>query len=323
MSVTAPPFVTWFRENSARFSGQLLFEEPMAKHTYYRIGGAAAVVALPKSLEDLRWIADGLRETSAPLFVMGAGSNLLVADSGFRGVVVRANRMSLQIEPVVSNRPGEGLRIRTGGGVSISTLLRKCAQEGWGGLEFLTGIPGSVGGAVFMNAGTHLGEAKDRLRRVEAYPLIGVPAVGVHDLLRFEGDRLKYEYRKNFFLPEGAVVWSADWEIRQEDPARVKALIDETLVRRKSIQPVEWPSCGSVFKNPKEHGLAAWQVLDRLGLRGHKIGGAQISEKHSNFIVNLGEARAADIRALIQLAKTRAKDEMGIELREEVVSLGF
>jgi UDP-N-acetylmuramate dehydrogenase len=208
--------------------------------------------------------------------------------------------------------------VRAGGSLAISTLLRRATQEGWGGLQFLGGIPGSVGGVVYMNGGTHLGEARDRLLRVEAVSLLGSGA----EVLEYPAEGLRFEYRRNLFLPEGALVWSADWKIDPADPVAVKATIDEILARRKQTQPVDVPSCGSVFKNPKASGLSAWQVIDRLGLRGHRIGGAQFSEKHCNFIVNVGNARAADVYGLIQLAKTRARVELGIEIEEEVKYLG-
>ncbi|MEO7161497.1 MAG: UDP-N-acetylmuramate dehydrogenase, partial [Bdellovibrionia bacterium] len=209
-------------------------------------------------------------------------------------------------------------RIRTGSSVGISTLLRRAAHEGWKGLEFLSGIPGSVGGAITMNAGTHLGETVGRVRRVEAYSLLSfsdTPKV-------FENEQLQFKYRANLFLEKGSVVNYVEWEIEKADPSEVKALIDQTLARRKASQPVELPSCGSVFKNPKSSGLSAWQVIDKLGLRGFQVGQAQFSEKHSNFIVNLGQATAYDVRSLIELAKRRAHLELNILLEEEVIYLG-
>jgi UDP-N-acetylmuramate dehydrogenase len=301
----------WFRDRQSRFAGHLLFDEPLAKHTYYRIGGPAVLLAIPKTREDLEFLREGLAATGVPLFVLGFGSNILASDAGFSGVVVRTSRINLEIE-LEAGVEGEPL-LRTGGSVAISTLLRRASTEGWAGLEFLTGVPGSVGGAVVMNAGTHLGEAAGSLFDVDWIDL----RAGGSDR-RFEGSDLKYQYRKNFYLPGDGIVWSARWRIRRDEPARVKAVIDETLARRKATQPLEFPSCGSVFKNPKESGLSAWQVIDRLGLRGHRIGDAQFAEKHSNFIVNLGSARAADVRALIELAKTRAKEELGVGLEEEV-----
>jgi UDP-N-acetylmuramate dehydrogenase len=316
----------WFEAHAPAFGGQLSFDEPLSKHTYYRIGGPARVFAIPRSLEDLRWLHEGIRATGARFFVLGSGSNLLVSDEGFDGVVVRATRVDISIGPWLGSSRDESAGggaasadapiIRAGGGVAVSSLLRRAAQEGWGGLELLAGIPGSIGGVVTMNAGTHLGEAKDRVRAIAAYDL----STGARR--DFGPADFKFEYRRNLFLPAGGVVLHADWQVRREDPAAVKARIDETLARRKATQPIDYPSCGSVFKNPRAHGKHAWQVIDELGLRGHRIGGAQFADKHSNFIINLGGAKASDVRALIELAKERALRELGVPLEEEVMAVG-
>ena len=297
----------WFRKNAPDFLGELRWDDPLSRHTYYRIGGSAPVVAVPKNEADLLWLAEGLRTTGLPSFILGAGTNLLVSDSGFYGLVIKLTRLNRDISPMQSG-------IHTGSGVLISALLRKATQEGWGGFEFLTGIPGSVGGAVVMNAGTHLGETKDHLIAVDVFSLQDCKKI------RFDKKDFKFEYRKNLFLPEGSIITAAEWRIDPKDPADVKKAIDEILVRRKTTQPLDYPSCGSVFKNPV--GMHAWQIIERLGLRGHRVGAAQFSEKHCNFIVNLGASRAEDVYALIQLAKKRAADELGIHLEEEVRYLG-
>ncbi len=322
MEVTTPGRIVeaqrWFRENGKGFSGQLSFDEPLSKYTYYRIGGPASILAIPKGREDLVWLANAIRETRVPFFILGAGSNLLVSDQGYAGLIIRCSRINLDIDRLDSDAGYDG--IRTGGSVAISTLLRRAVQEGWGGLEFLTGIPGSIGGVVRMNGGTHLGEAQDRLRRLDVFHLS--EETGAWGVESIDRAGFKFSYRRNHFLPRSSIVLAADWEIRPEPPAKVKAVIDETLSRRKSTQPVDYPSCGSVFKNPKESGMSAWQVVDKLGLRGHRIGDAQFAEKHSNFIINHGSARAADVLALIELAKKRARDELGVTLEEEVIHLG-
>lgn len=316
----------WFRAHAAAvpgsgapvFTGELLYGEPLSKHTYYRIGGPASVLALPRSFEDLKFLSAGIRATGAPHFVLGAGSNLLVSDVGFDGVVIKTKKLGTEIERMAASDSPFGCDcVRAGGGVLNSTFLRKACDGGWGGLEFLSGVPGSVGGAVFMNAGTHLGETKDALLAAD---IVSMPEC---ELSRVTGAELGYSYRKNHFLPSGALVLQTWWRITPEDPAQVKARIDLTLTRRKSTQPIEVPSCGSVFKNPKDSGLHAWQVIDRLGLRGHREGAAQFSEKHCNFIVNHGAARASDVRALIEIAKSRALRELGVTLEEEVRYLGF
>jgi UDP-N-acetylmuramate dehydrogenase len=304
----------WLDSGAARFQGTISFDEPLSRHTYYRIGGPAAALVAPRGVADLEVLSACLRETSAPHFVLGKGSNLLVADAGFSGLVIKTDKLNTELALAPSGR------LRTGTSVAVTQLLRLAGQNGWGGLEFLTGIPGSVGGVIVMNGGTHLGEASDRVRRVEAFDL------RAGRLLDFEESSLRFQYRRNLFLPEAALVFAAEWDVRNDSPSKVKELIDSTLVRRKATQPIDYPSCGSVFKNPRGSDptlASAWQVIDRLGLRGHRLGGAQIAEKHSNFILNLGDASAADVLGLIELAKRRARDELGISLEEEVRFLGF
>jgi UDP-N-acetylmuramate dehydrogenase len=308
--------MTYFENPPEHSSCEIKFQENLSRYTYYQIGGQAKVLAVPKSQEDLEWVWKGIRKTGSKYFLLGAGSNILISDRGFDGVVIRLGKLNQELR-------GEANQVYAGGSVMISTLLRRAAQEGWGGLEFLAGIPGSVGGAVRMNAGTHLGETESRLRSVEALilPLETAWDAAVESRV-FQDQELEFQYRKNLFLPAHAVVWATRWEITAESGSDVKKRIEETLSRRKQTQPIDFPSCGSVFKNPKESGLTAWQVLDRLGLRGHQIGNAQISEKHSNFILNLGGAKASDVKSLIDLAKSRASKELGIELREEVIFVG-
>jgi UDP-N-acetylmuramate dehydrogenase len=309
----------WFKDHALDFNGTLLWDEPVAKYTYYQIGGPARIFAAPKSLEDLNWLRKGIEETRIPFFILGKGSNILVSDQGFAGLVIRTHQVNLETIEVPGGAEGNSFLLRTGGSILISSLLRKTAQEGWSGLEFWTGIPGSVGGAIVMNAGTHLGETKERLVRVESYSLEHGSKWGPHV---FQGNDLKFQYRQNLFLPPGHLIWSADWRMEKADPNQVKALIDSTLQRRKATQPIDYPSCGSVFKNPKSSGINAWQVIEKLGLRGHQEGQAQFSEKHPNFIINLGGAKASDVLALIRLAQSRAAVELGIELEEEVIFVG-
>ncbi len=315
----------WFKDHAQEFTGALLFDEPLARYTYYQIGGPAQVFAAPRSLNDLKWLKRGIEETQIPFFILGKGSNLLVSDHGFAGMVIRTHQLNVEVGEAptsdvnVSSGDEASFALRTGGSVLISSLLRRTAQEGWAGLEFWTGIPGSVGGAIMMNAGTHLGETKTPLIRVESYSLELGTNWGPHV---FTGENLKFQYRQNLFLPPGHLIWNADWHMSKTDPDQVKSLIDETLQRRKATQPIDYPSCGSVFKNPKSSGKNAWQVIDQLGLRGQQEGRAQFSDKHPNFIINLGGAKASDVVALIRLAQSRAAIELGIELEEEVIFVG-
>jgi UDP-N-acetylmuramate dehydrogenase len=299
-----------FEGLTSAFSGSLEFDAPLSKVAYYRIGGPAAVLATPRTHEDLLQLHRVVLESGCPVFILGWGSNLLFPDEGFPGLVLRMKHLFTSVE-----EKGEGL-IRVGASLGASALLKVAADRGYGGLERLTGIPGSVGGMVTMNAGTHLGEIGEILIRSEWVEF----GRGPRDLVPHSRDHVPgdFSYRRNHFLARGDLILHAELRFNREDPSRVKAKIDELYQRRKATQPVDLPSCGSVFMNPREAGLHAWQVVEKLGLKGHRIGNAQISEKHGNFIVNLGGARASEVRALIRLVKDRAKHELGIELHEEV-----
>jgi UDP-N-acetylmuramate dehydrogenase len=306
----------WWKSRGTAFSGEMKWDEALARYSYYQIGGLATLFLTPKTQDDLELIAECVGATGVKYFFLGAGSNILISDKGYNGIVIRLGKVNTEIRRL--GDPGaETNLVQAGGSAMVSSFLRRASQDGWGGLEFLAGIPGTIGGAVKMNAGTHLGETSDRLRKVTVAMLTSPLSWNV-----YEGESLKFEYRKNLFLPDEAIVWSTVWEMTPEESLVVKSRIDQTLTRRKQTQPVDSPSCGSVFKNPRGTELGAWQVVDKLGLRGHRIGGAQISEKHPNFIINAGAARAIDVRDLIALVKTRAEKELGITLQEEVIWVG-
>ncbi len=299
---------SFFESIRPDFSGQIEFDAPLAKATYYQIGGSADVLVTPKTQEDLQKIHQALHVTGSRFFILGWGSNLLVSDDGFRGVVIRMKHLFQEIEI-----KEEGL-LRLGASVGGSSLLRRAQREGWSGLSALTGIPGSVGGMVTMNAGTHLGEFKDVAVSVDYIDLRS----NHFEIERHRVGGNSFSYRKNHFLTEDQLVTHAEVRFGRDDPKKIEAEINHLYTRRKETQPVDFPSCGSVFMNPKSSGLHAWQVIDRLKLRGHRIGNAQFAEKHSNFIINLGGARAVDVKGLIDLAKSRALNELNVELHEEV-----
>ncbi len=309
-------WVQEFQKISSLFEGQLEFSVPLSKVTYYRIGGPAAVLATPKTLNDLQLLSSAIFKTNARFFVLGWGSNLLFKDEGFNGVIIRMKHLFSEIVEL----PNHLLRI--GSSVGASTLLRRAQEKGYGNLSRLTGIPGSVGGMVAMNAGTHLGEIKNLLTKIEIIRL-GSSESEFHTRV-INPDGNSFSYRRNHFLGPADLVTHVEMHYEPQDPEKVKAEIDDLYQRRKLTQPVDYPSCGSVFMNPKGKsgeggtGLYAWQVIDQLGLRGYRIGNAQFSEKHPNFIINLGEARAEEVIGLIELAKKRALEEMNLELQEEV-----
>ncbi len=303
-------FIAELESLRSRFTGALEFEAPLAKVAYYRIGGPAAALATPRTMEDLERLHGVIAKHSVPFFVLGWGSNLLFPDEGFRGIVIRMKHLNSGVEEV---SPGV---LRVGASLGASSLLRVAAEKGYGGLERFTGIPGSIGGMIAMNAGTHLGEMSGVILRSEWVNLLD-PVTPLSLRVR-DHEPADFSYRKNHFLTEGDLLLHALLRYEPADPSAVKAEIDRLYQRRKSTQPVEFPSCGSVFMNPLEAGMKAWEVVEKLGLRGHRLGNAQISEKHPNFIVNLGGARASEVRSLIALVKTRAKEELGIEMHEEV-----
>jgi UDP-N-acetylmuramate dehydrogenase len=307
-------FVEALLKLEGQFAGMIRFSEPLARHTYYRLGGEAKALISPEGLEDVLALTDVIEHTGLPWFPLGSGSNVLASDEGYNGIIIKTLKINREISPLATSS------VRVGASVGVPQLLREACKEGWIGFERFAGIPGTVGGMVRMNAGTHLGETSGLLTAVEAIVLSG-PLAG--KVVRYEKEDLDFSYRVNHFLPKESLVWAAEWTVEKGDPQVVKGLIQETLSRRKETQPVDQPSCGSVFKNPTESDKRAWQVIEELGLKGHSIGGAQFSDKHANFIVTNSSAKSLDVFQLIQLAKKRAKVELGISLTEEVQYLGF
>jgi UDP-N-acetylmuramate dehydrogenase len=280
-------------------------DEPLAKYTSYRIGGPAEIFALPRTKDDLFALGRFLLDSGKPYFLLGNGSNVLAPDEGFPGLVICTRDLESFVE-------FSGGRVRASASTLNSRLLRACAEKGLGGIEALSGVPGNLGGAVFMNAGTASGWIDSALIEVEAVSLKG----GERLIPKAE---LRYSYREQHFLQPGELVWAATLQLRAEEPEVVKARLAEAIRRRKAAQPIELPSCGSVFRNPE--GKNAWRLIEEAGLRGFSRGGARISEKHCNFIVNEGGASREDVLFLIRTAKERVRANAGIELQEEVVLL--
>jgi len=284
---------------------------PISSLTYYKIGGPARYFTRPESVEDLKEAAEFLRKNKIPYFVLGAGSNVLIDDRGFDGLVIHTSKLDRTLEQ-------QGDTLTAGASVMVIHLLRHCMNAGVSGFEFLVGIPGNMGGVIFMNAGTKLGCAGPMLLEVDAFDLATETKRTVMK------DEIKFSYRAQHFLKPDELVLRGRFQCASADPKSVQDQIQKLLSDRKASQPIDKPSCGSVFKNPDpEHGVHAWKVIDQVGLRGHRIGNAQISPMHSNFIVNLGSASSSDVQALITEAKTRVKAQLGIELEEEVRLVPF
>ena len=284
--------------------GELRFEEPMSRHTSWRAGGPAEMFFIPADLDDLSAFLAGL-DREIPIFWHGVGSNLLVRDGGLPGVVISATRILRDLERV------DDYLVRAGAGLPCTQLARQCIRWGFGPSEFFAGIPGSVGGALAMNAGAHGGETWERVEAVRTIDRDGE----IHE-------RAPAEYTVGYRSVTGpANEWFIEGLFRF-DPEVVPSLdnMKAMLERRKTTQPLGLPSCGSVFRNPP--GDYSARLIEAAGLKGYRIGGAEVSPKHANFIINTGAATASDIEALIEHVRQTVRDVHGIELVHEVRIVG-
>jgi UDP-N-acetylmuramate dehydrogenase len=282
--------------------GQVLFDEPMSRHTSMKVGGPADALVIPRDLEDLKKMVQGARQKGIPLFLLG-GTNLLVKDGGIRGIVVKLTRFQKVVQK------GESFYAETG--ISFPKLSRLALQAGLSGLEFACGIPGTLGGAIVMNAGTREGEIANVLESVTIMDLDG----NVREHLK---SGLEFGYRKSR-LPEGIIV-GALLGLKSAPSEEIRERMDVSLSHRRKTQPLHLPNAGCIFKNPI--GESAGRLIDELQLKGRRVGQAQVSEKHANFIVNRGKATAADMLSLISEIRQRVKQVKGIDLDLEVKIVG-
>jgi UDP-N-acetylmuramate dehydrogenase len=295
-------------ELATRCPGRVSRDLSLAPLTTFRLGGPAAVFLRAESLDDLAALAGVLRATPVPLLVVGRGSNMLVADGGWPGIVLHLGQRFRRVEI-------EGTELEAGAATPLPSVAARSARASLGGIAFAVAIPGTVGGGVRMNAGAHGSELADRLVWADVFHLTGDPPAG--RAVRMKPDELGFGYRRSA-LPAGAVVTAARFALVPAPEATVRAEIDEARRWRRDNQPVNQPNCGSVFANPPE--LAAGRVVELLGMKGEASGGARVSEVHANFIVD--GATAADVLVLIRRAMRRARDELGITLRTEVQLVG-
>jgi len=286
---------------------RIRFGVPMARHTSLRVGGPADALATPTSREDLARLLAICTRHGIPHQVIGAGFNTLVLEGGLDGVTIQLGKLRR-----IEERPGGA--IRADAGISHSQITRFCIDRGFAGLEFGAGIPGNVGGWVATNAGIPGRELKDRVREIEVMSSTG------RSLRRMERRQLRFVYRALRGLAPGSLILSVLFGIALSTPTEVRAEVDRLLARRASTQPLDVASCGSVFKNPP--GDFAGRLIEAAGLKGHRIGAAQISPVHANFIANLGGASAADVLALIETARSTVQQQTGIRLEPEVRIIG-
>ena len=300
-------------ENLENIKGEILKDEPMSKHTSFAIGGPADILAYPADRDDLLLLVRAARAQGAPYFLLGGGTNLLVRDGGFRGVVISLRRMdAVAIEREYRSIGGAYGVVLAEAGAFLPKLVSFAAEEGFHGLEFAAGIPGTVGGAICMNAGTALGEIGDIVESVGLLSPEGVVVTRTREEMGFG-------YR-TASVPEGHVVIEARLVLRREDKEKIKARVQELLKTRKQRQPWGQPNAGSIFKNPQEE--SAGSLIESAGLKGRTIGGAQVSEKHANFIVNRGRAKAADVIALMEVVKRTVLEVHGARLEPEIKIIG-
>ena len=287
-------------------SDNVRLHEPMKKHTTFRIGGPADYYLCPHSTEELQKILQICRENKLEFFILGNGSNLLVSDKGYRGVVIQLWKNFSDIET-------EDNTITVKAGALLSKVAAEALEESLTGMEFASGIPGTMGGAVMMNAGAYGGEMKDIIREVTFLTREG-------ELLTLSKEEMNFGYRTSVVKEKGYVVISAELQLRKGDREEIRKVMDELKERRVTKQPLDMPSAGSTFKRPE--GYFAGKLIMDAGLRGFSVGGAQISEKHCGFVVNKGDATAADVLGLIGEVQKRVQEKFGVALEPEVKFLG-
>jgi UDP-N-acetylmuramate dehydrogenase len=295
---------TWRDEIARRVRGEVVRDAPLAPRTAIRVGGPADLLVRPADPDALAELLRAVRELGVPLAILGGGANTLVADAGVRGVVLR-----LPQDLAPESTAGETLVL--GAGAPMMRLWSRGHALGLVGMEFIAGIPGTLGGAVAMNAGTRAGEMKDVVARVELATADGAGFV--------EARALGFAYR-TCRLPPGAVVTRIELALRRGDVAASERLMQEDRERRRRTQPLDRPTFGSTFTNPP--GEYAGRLVEAVGLKGHRVGNATWSEVHANFVTNLGGATARDVLALVNLARSRVKERFGIVLEPEVRLLG-
>ncbi len=281
--------------------------EPMSRHTSFRIGGPARLMALPKSAIQAKAAVLAAREANILPFFLGNGSNLLVPDEGVERFLIQpAGRYAADPLNRVWEENGQ---LCAGGGVSLAVLANAAQGRALTGLEFASGIPGSVGGGVVMNAGAYGGEMAQVLVSVTALDLDG-------SIQTIPAESCGLGYRRSVFSDGQRLVLEARFQLESGDPAAIRARMDELAARRKEKQPLEYPSAGSMFKRPEGYFAAA--LIDQCGLKGLAVGGAQVSEKHAGFVVNRGGATCADVLELVRQVQARVQEQTGVALEMEV-----
>ena len=285
---------------------QVQKEEPMQKHTTFRVGGPADYFVMPESREQVQKVVALCKEENIPYYIVGNGSNLLVSDQGYHGVIIQIGKKMSRIEV-------DGEQIRVQAGALLSAVANLALENDLTGFEFAAGIPGSFGGACVMNAGAYGGEMKDVLLSVTVLTPEG-------EFLTIPKEKLELGYRTSVIEKKHYMVLEAVIGLKEGDPKEIKILMDDLRQRRIDKQPLEYPSAGSTFKRPE--GYFAGKLIQDSGLKGYSVGDAQISEKHSGFVINRGNASAKDVLSLIEHVQETVKEKFGVHLETEVKRIG-
>ena len=297
------PDYTLLDQTAQALGCPLRADEPMARHTTFQIGGPADRFLTVENAAQLQGLLSCLRQAGIPYLVLGKGSNLLVSDKGIRGAVLL---LSGEFKAVTLLEDG---LVRAGAGASLASVCRFAQEHSLTGLEFAWGIPGSVGGAAYMDAGAYGGEMKDVVERVRHLTPAGEEGEAA-------GEALQFAYRKSRYTGGRDIITFVEYRLAPGDPAQISAQMEDLMARRKSKQPYDMPSAGSVFKRPEGYYAAA--LIEECGLKGRRVGGAQVSEKHAGFVINRGGATCADVTALIRQIQDRVLDMTGVRLEPEV-----
>ncbi len=297
-----------FIENLERLVSKenIVLNEPMSRHTTFRVGGEAACFVKVTSSKELVKLIPFLRQTEHEYLLLGNGSNLLVSDYGYEGVV-------LKLEGEFEGLRTDGLKIYAGAGVSLAKAAKYAMEEGLSGMEFASGIPGTLGGAIVMNAGAYDGEMKQIVKEVKVMDTEG-------NILTLDNDTMEFGYRSSVIKNRPFIVLSAVFSLQEGNREEIRTKMEEFAKKRREKQPLEFASAGSTFKRPE--GYFAGKLIMDAGLRGYSIGGARVSDKHCGFIINTGNATATDISELIEEVREKVKEQFDVVLEPEVIRVG-
>ena len=287
---------------------KIFYQEPMKKHTTFQIGGPAEYLILVEEIEELKEILEMSNQNNIPITIMGNGSNLLVLDKGIQGIT-----LMIKLEKIEIKKTGETIQITVGAGEKLGKLAQMCLQKEIMGLEELSGIPGTIGGAIRMNAGAHGREMKDIVKTVK-----GIDYQGKEK--KFEKEELAFDYRTSIFKKEKYIITEVTLELQKGQKEEIKAKMEEYATYRKEKQPIEYPSAGSTFKRGTDFITA--KLIDEAGLKGYAIGDAEVSTKHSGFIINKGEATAEDVLALVKYVQEKVYEKFHKKIELEIEILG-